>query len=207
MSNLITPTLLDSLDWYMKCPPSWKERAYDGLSNTLNRVWVSNVHVEAGMKLEKQIYEWANRDQEEWEGSKLFTEICNHVKGGNFQAKTKRIIDINGVEYCLYGKLDVLFPELIIDIKTTSDYKGKSNYLSKWQHKFYCYLKNIPEFIYIIAELEDLIKIKKVHYVEYRMENKEKVEEEIIEKVKEFMGFLDMYPELKKAYHEKFCLY
>lgn len=203
MSNLITPTLLDSLDWYMKCPKTWKNKAYTDLYNKLNRIWTSNVHVEKGTELENEAFKYSNQQK----GSKLFQQLCKDIQYGIFQHKCKKYIKVNDIEYCLYGKIDVLKPRQIIDIKTTMNYKGENNYLSKWQHKFYCLIKEISIFQYIVVEWTEDYQIKEIHYVDYLAQDFEKLKQNIIEKIIEFIGFLDIYPELKEAYHNKFNLF
>jgi hypothetical protein len=204
-SKLITPTLFDAMDWYLKCPPSWKNKAYTDLYNKLNRIWSTNIHVEKGMELEKTAIKWCNK--KELKGSEKFQELCTQIQGGEYQVKRKMIVTINNVDYCWYGKLDVCFPSVIVDIKTTGSWKGKSNYLSKWQHEFYCLITGIKFFKYIVVEWTDDYKIKDIHYIDYKVENFDIIKDEITEKTKEFIDFLELYDELKIAYYDKYNLY
>lgn len=205
MGNLITPTLMDSLDWLYNSPPSWKEKAYEDMLNKLNRVFTSNIHVEKGQYFERVLYENCKKDP--IPGSDYFREICNCIKGGTFQSKGKIFETIRGENFCLFGRFDVLFPNLIIDIKTTSNWKGKSKYLKGWQHKFYCLIKQIHHFKYIVAEWSPDWRIKNVHYIDYHVDSFEGLRKEVKEKIEEFLDFLEMNPEYKEAYYEKFNLY
>jgi len=181
MSLLITPTVLNSYDWLKKCPPSWKKKAYDDLSNMLNRKWVPpKPAVQRGIDFEKYVCRRANQKIIQSKGTPQFQGIIKTIQGGQFQKKCKFYIEVEGKEYCCYGKIDVAFPDLIIDIKTTGSYRGKNSYLSGWQHKFYTIGSRVPNFLYLIVEFDgEQNKIIEVYEVEYRCDNPAEVKEEI----------------------------
>jgi len=215
---LMTPTLWNSIDWLQKCPPSWKEKAYTDLSNTLNRIFTSNPAVERGMSFERDIcnkrmdtgkYDVAADLNEKYE--KAFNMI--HAEGYGFQHKTKKIMSFDGKDFLLYGKMDVFNPEggPVIDIKTTGNFKGDSSYLSGWQHKVYCYCTERDEFIYIVYELTDLpgniVALKDIHFVEYKVTSFAVLEEELRCKLESVVKFLRSDVKLKEAYMRKFNQY
>lgn len=160
MALLITPSLLDAIDWFNIAPESWKERAYNGLKDTLNRVWNSNFAVERGMAFERLVCgnlslsrsAFLKTFEQHPAGEKLglFYDRC---VGGSLQKTIKKIVEVGGEEYLLYGKIDVSFPARNVDIKTTANYKGKNSYLDKTQGKIYAIADNKPDFEFIVAEI------------------------------------------------------
>jgi len=210
MSRLITTSLLSSIDWFNNCPPDWKDKAFKDLNNTLARIWTTpNPAAQRGMTFEKLLYDVLRRGNENRVTcSDKFKEVMKACKGGIFQKKIKKFIEIDGNEYCLFGKLDVDLPEKIIDIKTTGNYKGRMNYLKSMQHKLYCYITKKSKFEYIIAEFYgDSGPIEKVHYIPYEVDYWEKIEEEIIEKIREAINFLKTDEEIFELYTTKYSLY
>jgi len=214
MSLLIAPTLLDGYDWLMTAPESikkgtnvtWKQDAYQQLTDTLTRApFRPNKAIIKGMEFERMACNKSKvADIDSLNASANFKKVCKLIKGGAFQVKTKKFIQIDGVEYVLFNRLDVKFPMLIQDIKTTANYRGAANYLSKWQHKFYTLTDKIRDFQYIIAEWQgadvDDFTIKDVHVIDYHAEDFEAIEKEITGHVKLFMEFLEGNEKLKEAY-------
>lgn len=199
MANvLITPTLLDSFDFAMTAPPSWKERAMTGFLQKLRRekahypAWVGK-----GITFENAVYKACKvakaKDQDEvTEGTKLFQKVCARCFDGNYQSVAKKTIYIAGEEVRFWGKEDVRFPEKIVDIKTTLNYKGEQKYLNGHQHLIYCWCDDVKEFEYIVAEWEnehsDLVI--DVHSIPYTITDMRIVEAKIIAKVETFFGWL-----------------
>ena len=210
MSRLITTSLLGSIDWYNNCPESWKERALKDLTNTLSRIYTKpNVKAKRGMDFEKLLYNVLEMDKEEkMISSDFFRTIARTCKGGIFQKKIKRFIEIDEEEYCLFGKVDVWFPNIIKDIKTTGNYKGRDSYLKGFQHKLYCYIEHISLFEYIIAIFkDDKISIDELRIIAYEVENWDELEKEVINKIKEVVTFLKETHNFLDLYLEKFSLY
>lgn len=214
MSLLIAPTLLDSYDWMMKAPDSikkgtnisWKEDALNQLEATLTRApFRPNKAIIKGMEFERMACaksKVANIDA--LKASDNFKKVCHLIKGGDFQVKTKKFIVVDDKEYVLFNRLDVKFPKLIKDIKTTANYRGQANYLSKWQHKFYTLTDEIRDFQYIIAEWKDAdvddFTIKQVHLINYYAGDFEAIQKEIEGHIRLFMEFLEGNKKLKEAY-------
>lgn len=70
-----------------------------------------------------------------------------YVKGGLYQVKVSKPYK----DIVLLGVIDVLQPNNIYDVKTTSRYEvGK--YYNASQHKVYCYITGIKNFSYLINE-------------------------------------------------------
>ena len=221
MALLMTPTLWDSIDWLNKSPDSWKARAYQGLLDMLNRKWAPTKAIERGIAFEKQICHGTNPISEvapdiKEKFQKAYDMI--HAPGHDFQAKAKKIVEVdtgNGEkEFCLYGKLDVDFKStaeypdgLIIDIKTTGSWKGKASYLSKWQHKVYCWLKRVKDFKYIVFEFGDSGMLIDIHFIDYHVDDFVELGKELMEKLVSVIKFLQADKKLAKAYMEKFNLY
>jgi hypothetical protein len=83
-------------------------------------------------------------------------KVANIVRGGQFQYKAKNVVTVGGIEFLLYGRLDVLKAGTIYDIKFSKSY-DRGKYFSSTQHPLY--LKLIPEareFIYLISNGTDV---------------------------------------------------
>lgn len=217
MALLMTPTLWDSIKWLHDSPDSWKKRAYNNLLDQLNRVWNPTDAIKRGIAWEDKICNKKNPIAEiSLDLHKKFTTAYDliHYKGGQFQAKAKKIVEYDDKEFILYGKMDVFLPThidyidgLIVDIKTTGNYKGKSSYLSKWQHKLYCWLKRIHDFKYIIYEFGEHGNIIDIHIIDYHVDDFGPVGTEIMENLSKVVTFLRTDKKLSSAYMKKFNLY
>lgn len=235
MSKLITPTLLDSIDWYNKCPPSWKQKAFNDLNGTLNRVpWEPNEEIKRGMAFEALICENLHKPLDEFlavfdkcparNDMNLFYSL-GHEKNGALsiqQRKLKRYVTVDGVEYLVFGKEDLFRfgpPRQIIDIKTTHSYKGASSYLNKNQHVLYTFGEKGGEFIYAVAEFDDsphdLEGKERKELVEYCTDvhiidatlDLDYATEETIKRIRNAMHFIESDSEFAKAYHTKFNMF
>ena len=210
MALLMTPTLWNSIDWLNKCPVSWKARAYQSLSDMLNRKWTGSPAIERGMAFEKKICSGENPIEDiAPDLQEKFTKVYDmiHADGHEFQHKSKKIVEVDGKEFCLYGRLDVYFPNLIEDIKTTGNYRGKKSYLDTWQHKMYCYIEHIADFKYLVFELNDASMLKDIHIVEYWVDSFSLLEEEVLAKLKSVLDFIRTDKKLVLAYLKKFNQY
>jgi len=223
MALLMTPSLWDSIDWYHKAPSSikkgtkitWKEDAYNSLSNTLNRVWAPTPAITRGMDYEKIVC-YGKKPLIPPNLTEKFDKAWNmiHAEGGIFQKKTKKFVMYDEKEFVIYGKEDVHFAptevlpdikKLIIDIKTTGNYNGMSSYLSKWQHRIYCWCSRIEDFIFIVYEFDnDTGLLIDIHFIDYHVNNFEVIEKEILDNLDYVIKFLRADPKLKNAYLKKF---
>ena len=94
---------------------------------------------------------------------------------------------------------------MLKDIKTTAEYK-KGKYLKSFQHKLYCYVENIKDFEYIIAEWEEYPKIKEVHREFYHCNDIAQLEKDIIFEIKEAFSIIKDLG-LWEDYRNLYCLY
>lgn len=210
MAKLITPSILDSYSWFKKCPSSWKAKAMKDFMNQLNRIWEDfpeDHPIKVGIKFEKQVQKYCQQNITD-KGSDLFKEYVDKVRGATFQKKTKRFIEVDGVEYILYGKIDADFKDTIIDMKVTGKYKGKSQFLDKSQHRIYCFNERKKKFIYLVAEMDyKTMKIIDIHEVEYFVDDEEDLKQSIVDDIREFITFINADPLMKEAYYNTFNMY
>jgi len=206
---LFTTSIYDSYNWFKICPPSWKERAYKAFVDSLSRVaWTPDKKIQRGLDFENLVYRIA-KSKTNPEASPEFYSVVTEVVGGNIQKKIKKIETIDGQSFCLYGKTDAWFPDIIKDVKTTASFK-EEKYRNSIQHPMYCYIENIPRFRYVVAVFnddEDDKKIQSVEKIDIKFETIEEARAIVHARVADFWNFLNSDPELLKLYLEKFCLY
>lgn len=154
---LITPSLLNAWAFIEQCVEYVREsendticyedkcdemrkKAYSDFLKVLNREPIpQNEAMRLGNEFEAETYK----------GNTCFSEI---VKGGAFQIVGKKREIIGGIDFLLYGRLDVLKGGKIYDIKRVSSWKcGK--YAKSYQHAFYLHLfSDCNEFEYLIYD-------------------------------------------------------
>lgn len=205
MALLIAPTLLNSFDWLNRCPASWKADAYKSIMNTLNRVpFEPNEAMKKGNDFERNVYKYANKDLDNINASDEFKKVCRRVKGFTYQKSLKLSFVVDEVEYICFGRTDCYSDKEIVDIKTTANFKGESQYLNGWQHLFYTVMSGVPNFTYLVAEWAEDGSIKDVHEVKYKMESIEKNLLTIEDGIREFMQYVAQDDDMKKAYYTKY---
>jgi hypothetical protein len=209
MSKLITQDLISAVDWLRTSPPSWKIKAYEDLKNKLNRVYGEmSIEAKKGIELEDALNKSIHKV--DLKCSKEFKTLIDYVKGYTQQKKTKSFLTIDNVEYCLYGKIDYYKPDHLIDLKSTSEYKGSAKYLKTYQHLIYCYNEKIKTFNYIIAEFEskESKKIKNIYNVPFILTDSFEDLKILIEnKIKDIITFLSMDDVLYNLYNTKYCMF
>jgi len=214
VSKLVTPSLFGAIDWYKNAPKGWNEKAYDDLYNQLARApYDLKAAAARGMDFEDYIYKIleSGKDIESLKCTQNFKEFLWACRGGRFQVKSKSFIKVDKVEYCVYGKIDVLFSSKIIDIKTTSKWNKFSTekYLGSMQHIMYLYNQRLSHFEYMIAvfdgeESKTIREIKTLTYVETEFH---KLYERIVTAIEEQTEFLKEHPALYDLYHKTFSQY
>ena len=206
MPYLITPTLISQFDWMKKSPKEWKEKALMDFTNILNRIYPETVpeYVTLGRVFEKYIERAARTGQS---GSDKFNIIRDMFVGAKFQTKTQSNIKVDDVDYLLYGRIDALFPEKILDLKTTRNYKGVQYYMDSFQHKIYCYCQEISSFSYVVVEIvkeKDKNVITNHYVLDYNIDNPFSLKEEISEKIREVVNYIESDPKLDYSYKNIF---
>jgi len=195
---LITPTLLNSYEFAINAPPSWKARAMNDFVAKLRREKVDYpAWVQKGIAFEDTVYRVCekakvSRMKTITIGSENFQKVANACLGGDFQVVAKKNLEIDKLPVLFYNKFDVSFDDRIKDIKTTLNWKGKQKYLKGWQHKLYLWTVNKFHFDYVVAvwESEHSDTIQEVHTIPYKITSMEDVEDEIIKGVQEMFQFL-----------------
>lgn len=208
MSRLITASLIGSIKWYKTCYPTQKQKAALDLRNQLGRVKTPlSPALDLGIRFEDAIIKATALKPEEVTGSEHFKWVVEEVRGGEFQRKTSVMLAIDGFDYCLYGKIDAFFPEIIKDIKSTSNYKGVENYTTSFQHKLYCYNEKVRYFRYLVGEFDKDQKLIGHHAIDIDLPDPIALEAEIVKTIKEAIAFLSSNTELFTLYTTKFSLY
>ncbi len=210
MSKLITASLVSAIDWLTSCPSSWKAKAKEDLTNQLSRIWIeppADSPLRLGQDFEKKVYQQADNKLIIKVGSENFQWFVEQCRGGVFQKKCRKIIEVDSEEYCLYGKIDVWFPGVLKDIKTTSNYKGREAYEKSFQHVLYMYVEHIERFEYLIAEFQKGSKqIAEKHHIIIEVPDTEPLREIIDNTIRKVMGSIESSG-LMELYKTKFCLY
>ena len=205
-AKLITPTLLNQYNWLQKAPKGyWKEKAIQDFYNILHRIYPKEPSPEIllGRKFEGYIMKSAQSGKK---GTPLFNEIRDLFIGAEFQKKIKVYLKIDEELYVVCGRVDAVFKNKILDLKTTSNFKGPENYLNGWQHLIYCLSEKIEEFNYIIVELKDNV-IQDYHVINYKVPSWELVENKIKEKIKEIIEYINKDEILLEGYLKTFNRY
>lgn len=177
MGMLITATILDSYDWYINAPQSWKAQAKSDFIDCVNRAkrFRPTPEQQRGMDFEKLIC--ANRDKD----VDTFVQIVsacyyrNHTKeevknavqialdmreaigDGEFQKQLSMDIKREALNetWTLFGYADVFVPgQGIMDIKTCTHYKDDRKYLDKNQHHVYRMCSGLQGFYYLVADFD-----------------------------------------------------
>ncbi|HSA75847.1 MAG TPA: hypothetical protein VLE21_06640 [Candidatus Nitrosocosmicus sp.] len=186
MKYLITPSLLNSWHWFLKSDDL--EKARNEFELTLKRVPIpDNQFMRAGREFEDKVQKSCLTNKVYEDSDKKYAscvnEVVDLVKGGIWQVKVGKDINIDGQEFYIYGRLDILNMSKVQDIKFVSTYTvGK--YIDNPQTPLY--FECIPEvdlFEYIISDGESV-------YIEsYRREDIIPIEFEI----RTFMHFLKTF--------------
>lgn len=122
-------------------------------------------------------------------------EVAQIAKGGVLQYRARKVIEVSGMTFVLYGRLDVLKAGTVIDIKFTKSYDvGK--FVSSTQHPVY--LELIPEaedFLYVVSNGTNVWKER------YRRDETADITVTIAEFISWLTvnGLLDLYKEHWKA--------
>lgn len=182
---LMTASLLNSFKYFTESEFS----TYEDFISTLKREHSPQTAEQMrGCQFENIAYEMANGayvdPESEWyPGLKPISDI---ISGGQFQVKLYQDLQVEGVNFLLYGILDVLKAGKIYDLKTTKNYSP-----TRTAGKFYdspqtsAYFRLVPEaneFTYLIYDFGEY-----TYSETYYREDTKPIEQWI----KEFMAFTD----------------
>lgn len=193
------PTLLDSYVYFKNHEED--ESAFINLIDKLNGVKSEKTESKSkGIEFEgliNDLIDGKETEQEHGFNQSIVDVIYNKLKRclskqesikGNISTKF-------GIVY-LHGIFDYTFPEMIADLKTTSNYSLKTingkkvkKFTQNFQHKFISILTDKKEFNYVITDFNHL-------YIENFKLNKELNEKTILE-IEEFIQFIE-HPPIKK---------
>lgn len=210
--GLITPSLLDSLAWLQDCPSSWRDRAYQGLRDTLTRQFTKTPAIERGMAIESKVCALLYGTKENFIGNlgPKVEPIYNRCARGKMQVVYKKKIVVDGQPYLVYGRADVVSADgtAIIDLKTTQNWKGPTSYLQKSQAPLYLYMAGdkVESFYYhvMVFSGEDSNDIVDFYEVPYCKVSAREFEMYTEEKIRDLMKYLSSEPKLLDAYWSTF---
>lgn len=215
---LVTTSLIGAVDWAKNAPGSvikedkggdgiqtWAGKAIRDLKETIGRTskWEPNIAATRGINFENKVYHCAKTGDLST-GSDYFKKVVEEIIGGEFQRKGKQERTVDGEQCFLYGKEDCYFPNKIIDIKTTANFKVEK-YTDSIQHIMYCIMEDVWKFVYIVAEWGTYPEIKKLHRVEINPQ-KELAYKILDAKIIETFDYLKKN-NLWELYRNEYCLY
>lgn len=163
---LITHSLLSSWMYAIKDDPyadaTTERDPYAEFLNALNRLpSPPNEAMQNGIDFEDLVTVTANHGsipygygEEKWYDAAA--KVANIVRGGQFQFKARKVVDVAGMEFVLFGKLDVLKAGSIYDIKFSKSY-DRGKFFGSTQHPMY--LELVPEaqdFTYLVSNGVDV---------------------------------------------------
>ena len=136
---------------------------YD-ITNYLNRApFEPNDAMKLGAEYEKQVQRMTQglKVQNPMPTAKAMADM---VKGARWQVTVKTYLTIEEQQYVLWGKIDVLQPDEILDIKTTQEYKGVDRYLGTTQHLIYLHGAHQTEwkqtkFRYLVSDFHEIHEV------------------------------------------------
>lgn len=149
---LITPSLLDSWDWYMQNDSDTardefigvmkRERSPDNDAMMHGRAFETRVrmacdtsHVDWMTDSDKRDLELTGNKCNDDEYLSCIFELANHIRNGVWQVALSKVENIDGVNFVKYGRVDVINYG-IIDIKYSQTFES-GKYLGKAQTKMY----------------------------------------------------------------------
>ena len=159
---LMTHSLLGSWLYAMKEDPfadaTTERDPYKEFLDVLNRVPTpTNEAMQNGIDFEETVMSFVRGVPNlggRWDDAA--EKIASIVRGGQFQYKAKKRVAVAGIDFLLYGRLDVLKAGTIYDIKFSKSY-DRGKYFGSTQHPLYMEL--IPEaekFNYIVSNGTDV---------------------------------------------------
>lgn len=179
---LITPSLLNSWAYIFKGNDGNKALA-DFIHYLKREPSEPNVHMQRGIDFEKLCVDGKE------------PTISPIIEGGAFQLSASKVVEVDGIMFLIYGRLDVLKAGKGYDIKSVVKYETQK-YFDSYQH--HCYFEIVPEmtdFTYLISNGRD------VYFEEYsrdEMIDLKKVISQFIQYLKT-MNLFEIYVEKWRA--------
>jgi hypothetical protein len=196
ISYLITPTLLNSLKYYLGSDYANRE---DFLKTLSREKFEPNEAMQKGIDFEDNVKKYCDEyltldiKQEEsyW---KSIQDIGNIVKGGYWQESVKKEIEVTGTRILLYGRCDVIKGDTVYDIKYTKNYNlGK--FQESTQHLIYMFCSGLDKFKYLVSDL-------KSYWIEEYVKQSN-IEAKLRSKVMQFLDYLDRDKEANELFYSK----
>lgn len=180
----ITPTLLNAWLYYIHSREESEDVAKKSFLNCLEKIKQEPTsQMKRGIEFENSIRAF-DENNEQCEDITA-REICNIIKGGLWQEKIYKTINVDGIEILLYGIADIIKQNKIYDIKRVSKYQLPKYYRSS-QHKIYLYCTDLPFFDYLISDGKDV-------YIEsYSCSNINILEHELKTLIRSFLNWLKL---------------
>ena len=208
MGRLITPSILNAAEFANSAGGDWKEKGISGLKDQLSRVYREDMphYVTRGIEFENEVYRCAELPDGAIKASSEFLEIVELVRGGRFQQKAKFDLTVDGIRYTAYGKLDVLLPGKIIDIKVTGKYQPPWKYLNTAQHLIYSLATGINDFEYRVVVMNQDDNITEHYGIEWTSPGRDDTLAALTNHIQGFVKIIDSFG-FTELYNQKFCLY
>lgn len=181
------PTLLDAYKWYAS---NESEDAEQELIDKINRVPFLSDAADKGTWFNELIdiaLKGKQRFKEQYL-SGVALEICEFLDGSVSQMLVSTVFDVDGVCVEVYGYLDYLKQDIVIDLKTTKSYDlGK--YKNSMQRHFYPVAlidsgNEISRFVFAATDFQNL-------YLEPFPVNYEESKKEVIETCRQLIQFIN----------------
>lgn len=197
MRYLLTPSLHNSYKWYLKGEDADKASFLD----TLNKKgFVQTEAMMNGITFENNVRAVAEGKEQQGEDRWMacVNEVAQIVKGGLWQQAVKLPIQACGMDFLLYGKMDVWKRDTIYDIKFTGSYEiGK--FRDSVQHGLYMVCTGIRKFKYLITDGRNVYQ--EDYYGEQDTLNN------LIGEMAGMVNFIMADPDFKEAYQRNWQTY
>ena len=165
---LITQSLLSSYAYQFECREECAEEARESFLATLRREAKETTEaMQNGIDFENAVYAIAGGlgfsalppVQLRWESG--IRKVADIIHGAQIQVKLKREIEVDGMNFLVYGILDGLKAGVIYDVKFKNrnfkEIDVYGDYVDSPQHPAYFYLcPEAYEFNYLVSDGEDL---------------------------------------------------
>lgn len=191
-SYLITPTLLNSLKYYLGSDYANRE----DFLNTLSREkFKPNEAMQKGIDFENTLECICNGVITNIENYKeVFHEFSKILKGGYWQESVKKEIEVAGTRILLYGRCDVIKGDTVYDIKYTKNYDlGK--FQESTQHLIYMFCSGLDKFKYLVSDL-------KSYWIEEYVKQSN-IEAKLRSEIMQFFDYLDRDKEANELFYTK----